>query len=341
MNEHTYRRGPTIAQIARAAGVGTATVDRVLNSRDSVREATRTKVMDAVSRLTSKSIATNAELPRRLICFLSDSGTSYNHSLETTVKRFHDQNPDIECVFEGVNTADVQPVSFAQKIERAAEECDGLVIVAREDLTINRALKTVSRKIPVVCLTTDLPNCGRLAYVGNDQTTAGATAAQLMGRLVGRQEGKILIVFSAPYRVQEERELGFRRVLRSDFAYLAIEDRMNSNDDGAYSHKNLMQYIDSHGPPLGIYNVAGGNLGIGKAIEESGLAGKTVFIGHELNTNSRTLLETGLMDIVIGHDVRHEVSLAVRCIEAALDRTPLPALPPTEIKIYTKYNCSF
>ncbi|AYG57550.1 LacI family DNA-binding transcriptional regulator [Rhizobium jaguaris] len=340
MSDQTSWKGPTIAEIAKFAGVGTATVDRVLNGRNSVKEATRVKVMDAVSRLTSTPSSTNAQPRQRVIHFLSDSGTSYNRSLELAAVRYQNENPTIECTFEGVNTSEVHPVSFAQKIERAAGDCDGLVVVAREDLTINRALRNVSKKIPLVCLTTDLPNSGRLAYVGNDQTIGGATAAHLMGRLVGQREGKILIVFSAPYRVQEERELGFRRVLRSDFSYLDIEDRLNSNDDGSYSHKNLMQYIESHGPPLGIYNVAGGNFGIGQAIEESGLASKTVFIGHELNSNSRTLLETGLMDIVIGHDVHHEVVLAVRCIEAALDRNPLPTLSPTEIKIYTKYNCS-
>jgi LacI family transcriptional regulator len=187
-------------------------------------------------------------------------------------------------------------------------------------------------------MTTDLPNSGRAAYVGNDQTSAGSAAAHLMGRFVGERIGKVLIVISASYRVQEERELGFRRVLRADFAHLEIEDRVNSNDDAEYSYRNLMEYLDRHGAPLGIYNVAGGNLGIGRALEASGLVGKTVFIGHELNANSRTLLETGLMDVVIGHDVDHEVALSVRCIEAAWNRRPVPS-GSTEIKIHTKFNC--
>ncbi|SDZ47366.1 LacI family transcriptional regulator, partial [Jannaschia faecimaris] len=38
---------PTIADLARAAGVSTATVDRVLNGRLSVRAETARKVQDA------------------------------------------------------------------------------------------------------------------------------------------------------------------------------------------------------------------------------------------------------------------------------------------------------
>jgi len=41
---------------------------------------------------------------------------------------------------------------------------------------------------------------------------------------------------------------------------------------------------------------AGGNVGIGKALEAHNLLGKTVFIGHEINPNSRMLLESDHMD---------------------------------------------
>ena len=44
-------RGPTILEIARVSGVGTATVDRVLNGRGGVRVATRSKVLAAVDAL--------------------------------------------------------------------------------------------------------------------------------------------------------------------------------------------------------------------------------------------------------------------------------------------------
>lgn len=337
MNHERPWRSPTIAEIAKVAGVGTATVDRVLNGRDNVREATRAEVMGALSSLNRGTPATTG-LAGSTVVFLTDSGTSFNASLEQAVVRYGARNPAVQVRFESVQTAKFDASHFARTIEKAAEEASGLVVVIREDLAINRALRAVSRRMPVVCLTTDLPASGRTAYVGNDQSSAGAIAAYLMGRLVGERAGKVLIVFSAPYRVQEEREVGFRRVLRSDFTHLEVDDRLNSNDDADFTFRTVMQYLDAHGAPLGIYNVAGGNLGIGRALEASGLIGQTVFIGHELNTNSRMLLETGLMDIVIGHDVDHEVMLAVKAIEAALDGASLP-IGSTEIKVHTKFNC--
>jgi LacI family transcriptional regulator len=338
MREHQNWRGPTIAEVARAAGVGTATVDRVLNGRRGVREITRSKVLNVLAELGKGAGAAST---KRDIAVLADSGASFNRTLEEAVAAYGTTRDHINFTFRGINTADVVAVQFAQLIERAAEEADGLIVVAREDLMINRAIRTVSsRGVPVVCVTTDLPSSNRIAYVGSDQAAAGATAAYLMGRVLGDRTGKILLVFSAPYRCQEERELGFRRVLRAEFPGLDIEERVNSNDEFEYSYGNVKRYIDEHGAPVGIYNVAGGNVGVAHALRDTGLQGQVVFIGHELNANSRMLLEAGGMDFVIGHDVDREIAAGVEAIQAHLDGRPLPEAAPTTVRIYTKYSCS-
>ncbi len=335
-------KGPTVAEIARAARVGTSTVDRVLNGRDSVREATRLKVMDALASFGGAPKASRApEGAVRRIAFITDSGISYNRTLEEAVLAAAARNPGIATPFTAVPTSEVDPAKLSHDIERAAAEADGLVVVARENLSINRALRTVSdRGCPVVCLTTDLPNSGRVAYVGSDQASAGATAAYLMGQIAGGKPGKVLLVFSAPYRCQEERELGFRRVLRSEFTNLDVDERLNSHDDNEQSYSNIMAYLAEHGAPAGVYNPVAGNLGIGRALAESGLGGKTVFIGHELNANSRMLMEQGLMHFAIGHDVEREVELAIEIITARLDGRPLPPAPPMRVRVYTKYSCN-
>ena len=333
-------RGPTIGEIAKASRVGTATVDRVLNGRDSVRESTRKKVLAALAQLDGRSDPHRA-VPRRRIAFVCDSGASFARTLETSLEAFCSPRSELECSFEAVTTADVEPIKFAQLLERAAEGAEALVVVAREDLTINRVLRNIaSRRVPVVCLTTDLPNSGRIAYVGNDQVNAGATAAYLMGKSVGDRPGKILLVYSAPYRGQEEREVGFRRVLRAEFAQLEVDERVNSADDSDFVFQNVRRYAEEHGAPAGVYNVAAGNVGIGRALEAEGLGGKVIFIGHELNANSRMLLESGLMHFAIGHDVDREVALAIDCLRAEIEKRARPTIASGSVRVYTKYNCN-
>jgi LacI family transcriptional regulator len=330
-------RGPTIKAIARASGVGTATVDRVLNGRPSVRPTTRDKVLEALGRLSGPTSAG----PRHRIAVLTDSGVSFGQTLKEAVDQHRATHPRFECRFTAIESAEVDPITFAQLIERATEESEGLIVVAREDLTINRAIRAVvARGIPVVCVTTDLPNSGRTAYVGSDQTMAGATAAHLMGRVIGERPGKILLVVSAPFRCQEERELGFRRVLRSEFSQLEIDERVNSKDLYESSYANVRKYIEDHGAPVGVYNVAGGNRGVARALDDAGLKGKVLFIGHELNVNSRVLLESGGMDFVIGHDVPAEIAMSVAEIEARLDGKGPVNAPHTKVQIHTKYSCN-
>jgi LacI family transcriptional regulator len=336
------RRSPTIAEIAAEAGVGTATVDRIINGRAGVREQTRKRVLKALAHLSSVDAkAGPLPLATHRVAFLADSGRSYVDTLESAVWETVRQRSDIEATFEGITTSMVDPIKFANLLERTAETAQALVVVAREHLIINRAIRNiVGRGVPVICLTTDLPTSGRTVYVGNDQTGAGATAAYLMGQAVGNREGNILLVYSAPYRVQEERELGFRRILRAEYPLLKVDERVNSNDDTALVYANVVRYIADHGPPAGIYNVAAGNVGIGKALSDHNLAGKTVFIGHELNANSRMLMETGVMNFAIGHDVTQEVELAINCAVQAAGRKAV--VPPafTRIRIYTKYSCN-
>ena len=333
-------RGPTIAEIARESGVGSATVDRVVNGRDNVRGATAARVLAAIARLREPEGSADRPAPRR-IAFICDCGVSFSQTLESAVQEFVKDDAGVTCEFASVPTWKFDAVKMANAIERAAGEADALVLVAREDLTVNRAVRAVvARNVPVICLTTDLPTIGRHAFVGSDPTSAGTTAAFLLGQVIGEREGKVLLVYSAPYRVQEERELGFRRVLRAEFPGLAVDERVNSNDDSEFVYRNVLRYVEEHGPPAGIYNIAAGNIGVGKALTELGLVGTTVFIGHELNPNSRHLLETGVMTFAIGHDVELEVETAIGHCLALLGTPTQPPPPLTRVRVYTKYNCT-
>lgn len=332
-------RAPTIREIASATGLGTATIDRVLNGRGSVREATRLRVREALEQLSNRPAV--PAVAQKKIAFLSEGGASFNQSMREALETHNAAHPEILCSFTGIATGAVETLELAELIESTAGEVDGLVISAPDALAINRAVRTVTAQgTPVVCLTTDLPTSNRIAYVGNDQTSAGATAAYLMARLLGGRSGRLLLVVSAPFRCQEERELGFRRVLRSEFSHLDVEERVNSHDTLEHSYSNVRDYIRDHGAPVGVYNVAAGNLGVAQALREAGLEGEVVFIGHELNANSRMLLESSALDLVIGHDFEREVTLSVEAVIGHRNREPVPEMWRTDVQIFTKYNAN-
>lgn len=331
------RKFPTIARIAEAAGVGTATVDRVLNGRSGVSDRTRQAVTEALSKLSRELSGDLAELDIRLFC---DSGEAFNAAMKVAETAVNRAMPSIAIRGTYVRTSETDPADFASELKRDGRAADGVLVVAREHPATNRAIGELCREgTPVICLTTDLPSSGRTAYVGNDQYAAGCVAAQLVGTALSDRERRILIIMSVPFRCQQEREMGFRRVLRADFPLLRIDERVISDDVPDHTCRQLRRHFETHGVPDAIYNVAGANRGVAEALErvEGGTA--CMFVGHELTPNSRRLLESGTMDYVISHDFVGEVTEAVRCIR---DSRCGPIAYPghSDILVHTRYNCA-
>lgn len=333
------RRQPTIKQIADLAGVGPATVDRVLNNRDGVRVKTRQKVLGALEKLQADAHSALDQLDIRLFC---DSGESFNAAMRAAEGDVNRTEAGVTVSGHYERTSQTDPAGFAREIIALGMTSQGAIVVAREHPAINRAIRKLeSEGIPVVCLTTDLPSSRRSVYVGNDQYAAGSVAGLLIGQALNKCDGQnILFVMSEAFRCQQEREMGFRRTLRNDFPYLRIDERVIVDDDPDNSFLHIHQYIQSHGPPAAIYNVAGANRGLARALEDYEKAEETIFVGHELTRHSRALLEAKIMDYVISHDFTAELGLAVRWIKER--HQGVNAEPPaTPILVHTRYNCGF
>lgn len=279
--------------------------------------------------------------PNLRLRMLCESGTSFNEAAQAAAEDYCARNGSVLIISDCHLPHLVDPQKFAQLVEDASEDADGLILVAREHPAINGAVKTVvTRGVPVVCLTTDLPSSGRTAYVGSDQFASGATAGWYCGQMLRNiGSGRVLLVYSVPFRCQLDREQGFRQVLRSEFPNLLIDERVASHESVDIVYEAVRQDIAKHGPPSAVYNVSGANTGIGRALEAEGLASKTVFVGHELNRNSRLLLEQGIMDMAIGHDFADELSMAVECIAMARQGQQ-PAKRLTQSRIYMRFNCA-
>ena len=292
-----------------------------------------------VTRQTGLAPLSRPDKPLRLH-LLADSGRSFNDAAHAAAQTFCKANPSVEITSDLNISYMVDPADFAKRIVAAAT-ADGLILVAREHPAINEAVReTTGKGVPVVCLTTDLPSSGRTAYVGSDQYASGATAGWLCGKMLPKGvAAQVLFVYSVPFRCHQDREQGFRHVLRSEFPGLEIDEKVSSDESVDVLYEAVRRYIAKNGPPAAIYNVSGANLGVGRALEEEGISGATLFIGHELNINSRSLLERGIMDVTIGHDFDREISLAVECIRMAQGGVQ-PVNRITQSQVFTRFNCA-
>jgi LacI family transcriptional regulator len=339
----------TTAEVAQRCGVNASTVVRLTQSlgfagyrefQAVLRDHVSLSIGQARPSGAAVSTLSKAARPLRLH-LLSDSGKSFNEAAEAAGRNYCTLNPSVDIRPELNVSYKVEPIEFAGRIEALAAESDGIILVARDRPAINDAVRQATAKgIPVICLTTDLPSSGRTAYVGSDQYASGATAGWLCGRMLPpAAAGRVLYIYSVPFRCHQDREQGFRHVLRTEFPGLTIDEKVSSDESIDVIYEAVRRSIGKNGPPAAIYNVSGANLGVGRALEDERIGNTTLFIGHELNANSRSLLERGIMDVTIGHDFDREIALAVECIEMAR-RGVQPINRVTQSLVFTRFNCA-
>jgi len=337
---------PTVHDVARAAGVGLATVDRVLNDRPGVRQATAERVKAAVDKLGFVRDASAAALARKRIdtlAFLIPDGPSdFMHRLEAEVReagrRLVGRRVDIDIrsvpPFDGEALAEALRALDAEKVA-------GVALVATEAAAVRAELCRLNAAgVPVVTLVSDAPRFPRHRYVGIDNVAAGRTAASLIGQFLGGRAGKIVVVAgSMLVRDHVERRMGFDQVISSQYPRLQASVTLEGRDEREATRDALRECLAREGDIVGLYNIGAGLEGTLDVLSALPAAARPVVVAHELDEVTRAALESGLIHAVINQDAGHEIRSAIRVLRSLIDGTPLVAGQETiRIEIYLRDN---
>lgn len=328
----------TLTDIARQAGVSTATVDRVLNDRPGVKQRTRDLVLEAANRLGYLTSAPAQDARLRLDFVLPEGTNSFILNLKGELERQLSAMPDVDArvhVVEGFN-----PDILAAQLVQFEETSDGVGLLAFDHPAVREAMKRLAeRNVKIVTLVSDIQLTPRIGYVGVDNRAAGRLAGYLIGRFLPRGlEQKIaLFAGSLAYRGHEEREMGFRHILAEEFPYLQIVDLREIRDDRKRAYEESKTLLGNHPDLAGIYNIGAGNSGIGQALEELGRGRDIVFVGHEVTKDTRQMLIKGTMDALIDQNPRVEAREAINMLKAAIRGEPINYIGP-RIQVVLKEN---
>ncbi len=326
----------TITDIARTAGVSTATVDRVLNDRAGVHARTKRRVMSAARSLgylePGGSDAAEAAPPLDLAFIIPGGTNSFFAALSSNLQ-------DLAASHEGRARLHVHrmeafhPKSLAAGLRDLASSADGVGLIAIDHPLVRTAIReAVAGGVRVVTLVSDISDVPRHFYVGLDNRAAGRLAGHLMGRFLRHTRGKVaLFAGSLLYRGHEERAIGFRRILAEEATGLTLLETREMQDDIDLCYREACTLLQSEPDLAGIYNVGAGNRGIARALDEAGRAQDVIFIGHELTEHSRRFLLSGAMDVVIDQNPRQEAELAVASLIQAI-RGPDQSLRSPQVR---------
>jgi LacI family transcriptional regulator len=319
----------TIHDIAHAAEVSTATVDRVLNDRDGVRAKTRDHVLAIARRLgyfgepdtpSASVIRMDFVLPAGTNSFMAALG---RHLLEEAGARPHIA-PTLHLV-EGFSGE-----KLAAKLHELRGHTDAVGLVGLDHPLVRDAIVSMrDGGVQVATLVSDIPIAARMAYVGIDNRAAGRLAGLLLGRFLpaGVEHRVAVFVGSLAYRGHEEREMGFRSLLGEEFPHLRIARILEIGDDRDRAYAVTTDLLRDD-PPAGIYNIGAGNQGIARALQEAGRQHDIVYIGHDLTDATQRLLLDRTMDAVIDQNPRVEAREIVRALAAAVRGESKPSYLP-------------
>ncbi len=333
-----------IVDIAREAGVSTATVDRVLNRRPGVRENTAQRVLKIAEKFNylPETNLFESLRPKPLnLHFLLPSGTNrYLRMLGDMVSSSdeHLAPYNVRCrnhFVEGFN-----PNVLAERLLHYGRRSDGVAFMALEHPRVREAVDTLADEgIPVVTLVSDLTHSGRAAYVGLDNRAAGRTAALIVGRFAGGRGPVALIAGSRSYRAHEEREAGFLSLIRESFPAMRVVGLREGQDDTDTNRREARQLLDQNPDLVGIYNIGGAADGVALALKDTGREQKVVFVGHGLTPDTRSLLIDGAMDAVLTQPPLAVVMNSVRIFCNLRDRRdPLAGVEALRISVIFREN---
>jgi LacI family transcriptional regulator len=336
----------TVHDLAAEAGVSLATVDRVLNRRPGVRQATIERVEAAMARLDYRRDLAAANLAKKRrypICvILPDGDNPFMHALEAEAMAYqrHAEATRIDTSIVKVPAFDGEHLASALNAISPGDVI-GVIAVATDAPRVRVAIDDLAaRGVPVVTLVSDIPSSKRVHYAGIDNTAAGRTAGSLLGRFLGKARGKVAIVVgSMQLRDHMERRFGFEQVMAASHPNLELLPLIEGRDDGLLVAERLRPLIAATPDLIGIYGLAAGSEGIIVALQESGRAQDIAVVAHELTEPARRALLDGTFDAVINQDAGHEVRSAVRVLKAQADGLPIiPGQERIRIDIFMRDN---
>lgn len=337
---------PTVHDIAKQAGVSLATVDRVLNARAGVRAITVRRVQEAVQKLGYIRDISAANLARkrryRFVFVLPDNTSQFLSALRDAITEASVGLLGVRAETRTISLSYQDPIALRCAVdEMLGAGVDGVAIMANETPMVRDMIVRLKESgVAVVTLVTDQPNSQRDRFVGIDNVAAGQTAAVLMGRFVGPQQGKIAMVASTMQaRDMVQRRIGFDDVIAREFPNLTTLASVEGWDDHALTAQVTANCLAANDDIVGLYCAGAGLRGVTQTLSEMGLSNKLVVICHDLTPHSKETLRTGEVDVVINQNAGHLARSATRVLRAHCDDSDVIASQEViRIEIVLKEN---
>lgn len=340
----------TTKDLALAAGVSLATVDRVLNGRSGVRQDTVDRVNEAIQKLSFSRNIVAANLARgKFYTFLFLLPVSGDQFLAELIARIEKANLAFAADMVRIEVIAIPEgdphriASFLGSLD--PDRIDGVAIMAPESPQMRDAkIRLTERGISTISFISGMnagPRAGsQTDFVGTDNRAAGATAGRLMGRFSQRVPGDVLVIAeSMQSRDSLERRLGFDKVINADYPFLNVLPSLETYGDPERTKQIIRNSFASHPNIKGVYILSSEARPPLEVVTRPAEAAELIIIAHERTPFTEAALLSGKIDALITQDSGHLVRSALRVLRARVDgRETLASQEKIRIEILVKDN---
>lgn len=327
---------PTLHDLALAAGVSIATVDRVINRRLPVSDDTAQRVVKAAEDIgyhaTSLLKRRIHEMPVRRFGFLLQKPDAFYKQLaqELAAASRASQTVEGKPFIEFVD--DVVPSIIAERLLLIAQKSHAVAVVAMDHPIVNEAIAAViAQGKPVFTLLSNINSEAVSGHFGADSRKCGRIAGWTISRMA-KKTGKIgILVGSHGYLNQELSEISFRTYMREHAPDFQLLEPIINLDDERIAYEAVRDMVKDNSDLVAIYVSGGGQEGFIQALREFCVPGQLIAVCNESTPATRAALHDGMIDLILGTPFAALARLVVEAMAKGTTGQDMPHLRPLNL----------
>jgi LacI family transcriptional regulator len=320
---------PTIADLAKAANVSVATVDRVINGRLPVREETARQVYKAASAIGFYAVGLLRQrvtegMPNYKLGFvLQKPEQGFYQEFAREIQAAAVAYQGVHATVQIEYSANQTPSERSEKLREVGLRNQAVAMVSPDYPAITAVVEDLKQRgVPVFALLSDFASGVREGYIGLNNRKVGRTAAWMISK-AAKKPGKVaLFVGSHRFNGHEYREIGFRSYFRELAPQFEVLDTFINLDNEHLTHEAMIDMAHRFPDIVGAYVAGGGMEGFIASMREEGLATRVMGVVNELTAESRAALADEVVMMAIHTPLQNLCRELMRLMVTAIENGP-------------------
>lgn len=334
------KKRATIKDIAAQAGVSLGTVHLALNDKPGVSAATRERIQALARELDYHPNAVAASLKRRTLhlaaCFPSVEGDNRFYypqlwnGLHACMETLQDFNITCQEFSYPENWREEELKGAKEHAVRdltallEAGKFDGLVLQGNScPFTAGQLRRYVDRGLALSLVDTDVQGSGRLCCIAADYDSIGRTMAEMVLGRIASCGSILLLAGRAEYPSHHKIEKGFEAYMKEN-GHDNLLYKENSNQITEESYQNILSHVKRPDVAAACCVSSRSSVMLGRALEESGRAGRLVAVGSDLFEENKDFLRRGIFQNLVQKNPYAQAFLATKFLTDYLLRDITP-----------------